>query len=99
MERSVLKLTGLNKDKQYSFWFFGSRKSVSDNRETAYTVLGRSEQTVTLNTSNNTTRFACAENIRPNANGEMTIVVTADPNNTNSYRFYHLNAMKLTVTD
>jgi hypothetical protein len=93
-----IEITGLNPDKKYDFLFFGSR-TATDNRETKYTVTGTNEEIVYLNTSSNTTLVASTEQIKPLSNGTISINVTYGPNNNNQYRFYHINAMKLSPTE
>ena len=99
VEQSVLKFSRLQNNKQYSFCFFGSRidPSATDNRETAYKVTGQNEKTVLLNTLLNTSKTVCVDNISPNAAGEITITITAGPNNTHEYGGYYINAMKISV--
>lgn len=96
IEKSVLKFDGLDKDKRYNFCFFSSRMSVTGNRETAFTLKGESEQTVFLDAVNNTSEIICAENVQPDANGELTLTITAGPNNTDATGFYHVNALRIT---
>ncbi|SOD11775.1 DUF4886 domain-containing protein [Pedobacter xixiisoli] len=94
--QSVVKLTGLNTAKKYSFCFFGSRaNSGNENRETKYTVKGTNEVIALLDAANNTANIACAEQVMPNAAGEITITITAGSNNNNSYGFYYINALQL----
>ena len=99
VEKSVLKLTGLDKDKQYNFCFFSSRMSVTDNRETSFTLTGQSQSTVLLNASNNTSAIVCANSIKPNANGEIEIKITSGPNNNNATGFYYINAMRIALVN
>ena len=93
--KSVIKFSGLDKNKSYSFCFFGSRTGVSDNRETSYTCKGSNEVTVLLNTANNTNKIACAEAVKPNDQGEVELTVTSGPANNNVTGFYYLNAMRI----
>lgn len=93
-----IEITGLNPDKKYDFVFFGSRMA-SDNRETKYTVTGTNEEIVYLNASSNTTTVVSAGGIGPLSNGTITINVTFGPNNNNQYKFYHINAMKMSPAE
>lgn len=97
VEKSIVKLSGLNSAKKYSFCFFGSRTGVTagENRETKYTVKGTNEVIALLDAANNTTNIACAEQLTPNSAGEITITITAGSNNNNSYGFYYINALQL----
>lgn len=93
---SVFVVSGLDKTLSYNLCFFGARGGVSDNRETKYTCEGNNTVSVALNTSNNTHKTACANGIKPNAKGEITVTVTAGENNNNSTGFYYLTAARLT---
>ncbi|MGC3977485.1 MAG: T9SS type A sorting domain-containing protein [Paludibacteraceae bacterium] len=95
-DRGEFTLTGLNPSNIYTFDFFGSRTSVSDNRETLFTVTGATASSVALNTSNNTSSICTASNIHPDATGKITVTITAGPNNTNASLFFYLAAMRLT---
>lgn len=92
---SQIKLSGLDKNAPVNLCFFSSRAGVTDNRETKFIVVGDNAATVLLNASKNTTQVACASNITPDANGEITVTITAGENNNNSFGFYYLNAMRV----
>ncbi len=97
--QSVVKFAGLDKTKKYNFCFFGSRTGVTpvtENRETKYIVKGQNEGITRLNTSNNTSITACANDIQPDANGEITITITAGEQNNNANGFYYITALRLT---
>lgn len=81
----------------YDFLFFGSRMGVSDNRETMYTATGANSAFALLDTANNTHNVALVSGIIADANGEITISVTAGPNNTNSSGFYYLGYLEFTA--
>src|SRR5690606_25170103 len=99
VEQSVVKLEGLDKDKEYNFCFFGSRtNSGAENRETKYIIKGQNEVSAFLDAANNTSNTACANNVKPNADGEVIITITAGENNNNAYGFYYINAMRLTLS-
>ncbi len=99
IKQSSLKISGLNKDRQYDFCFFGSRAGVGDNRETLFIVKGANEESAAQNTSSNRDKTVCVENVRPNNNGEIFITITAGPNNNNGNKFFYLNAMRITAGD
>ena len=93
--KTVIRFSGLDKDKSYEFCFFASRTGVSDNREAKYTCKGDNEVSVLLDASNNSTNVACASSVRPNSVGEVELTITAGPANTNSVGFYYINAMRI----
>lgn len=88
-------LETLDIDKKYSFKFFSSRTSVSDNRETKITVTGNTSQTVYINAANNVSTYANVNNMIPDANGKITINVTYGENNTNSEKYYYLGMVEI----
>ena len=94
--QSVFVLSGLDKGLTYNLCFFGSRAAVSDNRETKYLVSGTNTGQALLNASANATNTVCVDRISPDANGKISVTVSAGPNNNNADRFYYLNAVKLT---
>lgn len=95
-----IQLTGLDTsgNTTYSFTFFGSRTGVTDNRETVYSVQGGTSGSSSLDTANNTSNVALVSSILPNANGEIAILITPGPNNTNASRFWYIGAMSIEST-
>lgn len=93
--KGTIKITGLNKNKTYSLCYYGSRNSSTDNRETKFITTGANEVVVNQNSANNKTTVSWAENVYPNDNGEITITVTAGSNNTNSFGFFYINALRI----
>lgn len=90
-----LTLAGLNRNSLYSLSFFASRTGVSDNRETAYQVVGESIDTLYLDPANNTENIVTVENIKPSSEGTIIINVAPGPNNTNSSKYYFIGAIKI----
>lgn len=100
IEKSTLKLSGLDKNRKYSLCFFGSRAgSDSSSIETKYTVKGKKEAAAVLNAANNTSATACINAIKPDRQGKITITVTAGENNSSPYGFYYLNAMQIRLSE
>ena len=92
---AVFTITGLDKTLTYNFSFFGSR-SASNNRETKYAVSGSNQGEASINAGSNATNVAKVDNIKPDAEGKVTITVSAGPNNATAEGFYYLNAAKIT---
>ncbi len=92
---SDLELSGLLPDKSYSFSFFGSR-AASGNRATKYTVTGLNSGNDTINAASNAVEVAVIKDIKPNANGKITISVTAGVGNDTSNGYFYINAAKIT---
>src|SRR5690606_2920246 len=70
-EKEEIKVSGLNKEKQYNFEFY-AYKSGSGNRTTDFTI---GSKTVSLNAANNTSNSVFINNIAPNKNGEIIIAI------------------------
>ncbi|MFC7000134.1 SGNH/GDSL hydrolase family protein, partial [Rufibacter roseus] len=97
---AVLTISNLDVTKAYSFAFFGNRASVSENRETLYTVEGLTNpDPVALNVSSNTSKMVRVSNVMPKEDGTITVVVEKGPNNRNSTGFYHISAMKISYVN
>ena len=94
----AFKLTGLNPAALYALSFFASRTGVADNRETRYTVTGQTTAFTELNAANNTNTVAVVSNVRPDANGELKIEISAGPNNNNANHFTYLGILRLDWT-
>ena len=87
-------IRNLDPTQYYSFVLFGSRMNVSDSRETQYTLSGTSMSTALLETANNTSNAVTILNLQPDANGEISLIATAGPNNTNPNGYYYLSALR-----
>ena len=85
----------LNKNLAYDFTFFGSRDNCSDNRETVYTLTGEKESVGYLDAAGNSSETVTVSGVRPDANGEIRLVVSPGDNNTNTYKFYYINALQI----
>lgn len=99
IEKSVVRLSGLDPEKSYDLCYYGSRNNVGDNRETAYTAKGANEVTAYLNTSNNGSNITCTDGIKPNTDGEIIVTIEAGPNNTNGTLFYYITSMRIQPTN
>src|SRR5690606_35576304 len=63
-------VSSLNKKMKYSFTFFSSRTNTSNNRETQFTVTGKSNSViVSLDAALNKTNTVSVENIEPDSEG------------------------------
>lgn len=89
-----IRFDGMTASKEYTFEVFASRNGVGDNRETKYKFIGAITDSIYLNPSNNATEIATIT-LMPAADGSISLEVSAGENNTNSYSFYYLGALKL----
>ncbi len=83
----------------YTLVFFASRMGASDNRETAYQVVGANSGTAYLNPADNRNALAVVPGIIPAPGGTITVTVGPGPNNDNPYGFYYLGGMRLVRSD
>lgn len=90
-----VSLTGLDPSSSYDFTIFAARAGVTDNRETMYDFTGANTGVGFLNPSSNNTEIVVISGIQPTAAGEISIDVSAGPNNNNGSRFYYLGAMMI----
>lgn len=91
--------SNMNPTVAYDFTFYGSRMSITENRETRYTVTGSNSGTALLNVTTNSTRVVSVPGIYPTAEGTLVVRVEKGPANNNSNGFYHITALKFTFTD
>lgn len=90
-------VSSLNKNMRYSFTFFSSRTNTSNNRETQFTVNGKTTSgTVALDAALNKTNTVTVENVEPDDEGKVSISVTSGPNNNNVNGFFHVNGLIIT---
>ncbi len=91
----ALTLSGLKRNSLYSFTFFASRMSATDNREAKYTVIGATKDSANLNAAENTTQVVTISNIQSSENGTITIKVAPGPNNDNEKKYYYIGAVRV----
>ncbi|HNS21646.1 MAG TPA: GDSL-type esterase/lipase family protein [Sedimentisphaerales bacterium] len=89
------KLTGLDAGLTYDFTFYASRLSVSDKRETGYTLVGADSHFAAFDGGNNVDGFVQAVGVAPDASGQITISIAPTAANNNSYHFTYLGVMKV----
>ena len=89
-------LSGLDPDLEYDFTIFGSRKSVTDNRETVYAFSGSNSLSATLNCSSNASNVATVTGVKCDLMGKITITLTPGSKNNNSNKYYYINALQIT---
>ncbi|HNQ73612.1 MAG TPA: hypothetical protein PKN95_08420 [Verrucomicrobiota bacterium] len=89
------KLTGLDAATKYTFTFFASRMSVSDNRETEYTVTGATTETAVLNVAGNEEVAVTVSEMSPDTAGEISIALAPSVNNNNANHFTYLGVLQV----
>jgi hypothetical protein len=94
---TVFLFSNLDPLASYDFTFFASRMNASDNRDTRYSVVGANSGVVDLNAANNDSTTSELNAIKPDSNGQITLTISAGPDNDNSYVFYYLGALEMSV--
>jgi hypothetical protein len=87
-------ISNLNADQTFDLRLFASRTG-ADNRETRFTVEGANSETVSVNSSNNTSQATLVRNIAPKPDGTIRIESGAGSNNNNANRFFYINALQI----
>ncbi|MGV3539108.1 MAG: T9SS type A sorting domain-containing protein [Rufibacter sp.] len=88
-------LSHLHVGTAYSFAFFGSRGTVTNNRVTKFIVEGATTQEVNLNTSRNTSGMVRVSNMMPRPDGTITVTATTGDGNDDTNGTYFFGAMKV----
>jgi len=88
-------ISGLKSTQNHDFHLFSSRINASDNRETYFTLTGKTEQTLLVNASNNTNTLTSFSQFLPADDGTVTVKIGAGPNNNNTNKFYYINTMTI----
>lgn len=90
ISQSSLVVSNLNRNKKYTFVFYGS---INDNMtETAYIVTGKNEGVGYLDNDNNLEKLAVIKDIEPADDATITIKMAPGPNNNHWARFFGVNA-------
>ena len=88
-----ISVSGLDTSTKYNFTFFGTRGGVNDDRTTIYSVSGTYvNQSVSLQCASNTANTVSVSNVRPNADGTVTLTLAKGAN----APFGYLNALVIT---
>lgn len=91
---AALVFEGLDSGRLYTFSFFASRMQAMDSRQTSYLVQGNSAHSLVLEVANNEKEWVSAV-LKPDATGTVTVAVSKGPNNTNTFGFYYLGAVRI----
>jgi hypothetical protein len=94
-DHAVARFSGLSARRRYTFTFYASRMSATDNREAIYTVTGATGGAAALDAANNTANVAVVADILARPDGSIDLRIEPGPNNTNDYLFYHLSAVQI----
>jgi hypothetical protein len=94
LPKGAFKLSYLNKDMKYTFYFYGS---INDrNTCTKYKVIGKNEGEAELVNDFNTDKMAVVSGIEPKDDGTIDIELSMGSTNTHWAGFFGINAMIIT---
>jgi len=93
----AITLSGLNPNSNYKISIFGSRNGTTSNADVVYTLNDANSTTLTLSCANNITGLAIFNNIKPNADGTLSVSLSKGSANTIGYTY--LAAVQLEETD
>lgn len=90
----AVKFSNLDPNVDLALKFYASRVVYTDkdNRDSKYTIEGLTTKVVSLNAANNTNNFVSTQ-VKPKADGSLTVTVSKGDNNTNVNGFFYLGAM------
>lgn len=88
---SSLILSNLNTEQTYSFVLYGTINDRGTQSE--YRIIGKNEGSGVLDTDHNLSKKVIINDIEPDDNGEITIIIKKGPNATQHWGYYGLNAM------
>ncbi|MFC6997195.1 GDSL-type esterase/lipase family protein [Rufibacter roseus] len=90
--------SNLNPQTAYSFAIFANRVDpvANANRETKYTVTGKTTQVVASNPAGPKGYFVRVSNMMPADDGTITVIATTGDNNTNADGYYYLGVIRIT---
>lgn len=85
----------LNKDLTYDFTFYASRSGCSDNRETSFCLVGSDTHVAILDAASNSDNTITLNDVCPDQKGTISLTVSPGSRNTNTYKFYYINALQI----
>ena len=94
-QSATLRLSHLNPELTYEFSLFSSREGCLDFRQTSFVVQGEDTQADAVQSANNASETVVIKNIRPTADGQVTLTVMPGSYNNSPNMFYYLNAMTI----
>ena len=94
-QSATLRLSHLNPELKYEFTLFSSRDNCQDFRQTSFIVQGEDTEADALQAANNASETVTIKNVRPTADGQVTLTVMPGAYNTSPNQFYYLNAMTI----
>jgi hypothetical protein len=93
----VITLSSLDPSTPLILSFYASRYGVSDNQQTSYTITGEASTVVNLDTHDNIDTVAQSSAVYPDADGNLSISISAGPDNTSIEQFASIGVLEMTT--
>lgn len=94
-QSATLRLSHLNPELEYEFTLFSSRDKCQDFRQTSFILQGEETKADAIQSANNASQAVIIKDVRPTADGQVTLTVMPGSYNTSPNLFYYLNAMTI----
>ena len=92
---ATLRLSHLNPELTYELTIFSSRMGSQEFRQTSFVVQGEDTWADAVQSANNSGETATIKDVRPTADGQLTLTVMPGARNSSPNSFYYLNAMTI----
>lgn len=92
-QNATIRLSHLNPHLTYELTLFSSRDNCQDFRQTSFLIQGEDTWADALQSANNASKTVVFKDIRPTAEGQLTLTVMPGSHNNSPNQFYYLNAL------
>ncbi len=97
VDNAEIVFSGLDPEKSYDFYMFGSYMNATEVHEAEYSTFGAVENYIGLNGNNNDQSVAELTSIYPDADGRIRFTVTPGATSADTYKVGYINAMAIMV--
>ena len=94
-QSATIRLSHLNPELEYELTIFSSRDKSQDLRQTSFILQGEDTWADALQSANNASETVTIKDVRPTADGQLTLTVMPGSSNNSPNLFYYLNAITI----
>ena len=94
-QSATIRLSHLNPELEYELTIFSSRDKSQDLRQTSFILQGEDTWADALQSANNASETVTLKDVRPTADGQLTLTVMPGSSNNSPNLFYYLNAITI----
>ena len=94
-QSATIRLSHLNPRLEYELTIFSSRDKSQDSRQTSFILQGEDTWADALQSANNASETVTIKDVRPTADGQLTLTVMPGSSNNSPNLFYYLNAITI----